>query len=52
LLTPFDDDWNSVMRIFGPRRNAAWVDYLQWEKTFSARVISDTTVRFALFAAN
>jgi len=51
LLTPFDDDWNSVMRIFGPRRNAAWVDYLQWEKTFSARVISDTTVRFALFAA-
>lgn len=52
LLTPFDDDWNSVMRIFGPRRNEAWVDYLQWEKTFSARVISDTTVRFALFAAD
>lgn len=52
LLTPFDDDWNSVMRIFGPRRNEAWIDYLQWEKSFSARVISDTTVRFALFAAD
>lgn len=50
LLTPFDDDWGSVMRVFGPRRDPAWADYLEWERALSARVVADPTVRFRFFA--
>ncbi|MDM0087580.1 MULTISPECIES: rhodanese-like domain-containing protein [unclassified Variovorax] len=49
LLTPFDDDWGSVMRVFGPARDAAWADYLAWERGLSARVAQDPTVRFRFF---
>lgn len=50
LLTPFDDDWGSVMRVFGPRRDAAWADYLAWERALSERVLRDPSVRFRFFA--
>ncbi len=49
LLTPFDDDWGSVMRVFGPRRDEAWKAYLDWETTFGARVATDRTVQFRWF---
>ncbi|MFH0132961.1 rhodanese-like domain-containing protein [Variovorax sp. VaC1] len=49
LLTPFDDDWGSVMRVFGPRRDAAWADYLAWERALSERVVQDPSVRFRFF---
>lgn len=48
-LTPFDDDWGSVMRVFGPRRDAAWADYLAWERALSERVLQDPSVRFNFF---
>ncbi|SFP76758.1 rhodanese-like domain-containing protein [Variovorax sp. 770b2] len=51
LLTPFDDDWGSVMRVFGPRRDAAWADYLAWERALAARVLQDPSVRFRFFPA-
>lgn len=50
LLTPFDDDWGSVMRVFGPRRDAAWAGYLAWERALAERVVKDPSVRFRLFA--
>ena len=50
LLTPFDDDWGSVMRVFGPRRDAAWADYLAWERALAGRVLQDPSVRFRFFA--
>jgi rhodanese-related sulfurtransferase len=50
LLTPFDDDWGSVMRVFGPRRDAAWADYLAWERALAGRVLQDSSVRFRFFA--
>jgi rhodanese-related sulfurtransferase len=50
LLTPFDDDWGSVMRVFGPRRDAAWADYLAWERALAERVLQDPSVRFRFFA--
>lgn len=49
LLSPFDDDWGSVMRVAGPRRDRAWADYLVWERELSARVIQDPTVQFKFF---
>ncbi len=49
LLGPFDDDWGSVMRVAGPRRNRVWADYLVWERGLSARVIQDPTVQFRFF---
>ena len=48
-LTPFDDDWGSVMRVPATRRDRAWRDYLAWERGLSARVLDDPTVRFRLF---
>ncbi|MGI4777602.1 MAG: rhodanese-like domain-containing protein [Janthinobacterium lividum] len=49
LLTPFEDDWGSVMRVPADRRDSAWADYLQWERTLEARVATDPTVSFRLF---
>lgn len=49
LLTPFDDDWGSAMRVFGPRRNDVWAAYLEWERGLSRRVIADPTVKFRFF---
>lgn len=49
LLTPFDDDWGSVMRVFGPRRDEAWAAYLAWERGLSRRVLEDPAVRFRFF---
>ncbi|MDM0109536.1 rhodanese-like domain-containing protein [Variovorax sp. J22R24] len=49
LLTPFDDDWGSVMRVFGPRRDAVWDAYLRWERGLGARVADDPTVQFRFF---
>jgi rhodanese-related sulfurtransferase len=51
LLTPFDDDGGSVMRVFGPKRDEAWRAYLDWERGIAARVIQDPTVKFQFFAA-
>ncbi|MBJ2156067.1 rhodanese-like domain-containing protein [Variovorax sp. IB41] len=51
LLTPFDDDWGSVMRVFGPRRDAAWAEYLAWERALAERVLQDPAVRFRFFSA-
>ncbi|WP_326543337.1 rhodanese-like domain-containing protein [Pseudorhodoferax sp.] len=51
LLSPFDDDWGSVMRVFGPARDAAWAAYLDWERGLAARVAQDATVRFRFFEA-
>ena len=49
LLTPFDDDWGSVMRVFGPRRDEVWADYLAWERGLAQRVVADPAVRFRFF---
>jgi rhodanese-related sulfurtransferase len=49
LLSQFDDDWGSVMRVAGPRRDRAWANYLVWERELSARVIQDPTVKFKFF---
>ncbi len=49
LLAPFDDDWGSVMRVFGPRRDAVWADYLAWERALAERVLQDPSVRFRFF---
>lgn len=49
LLTPFDDDWGSVMRVSAARRDRAWAQYLDWERGVSARITADPTVRFRLF---
>lgn len=46
LLTPFEDDWGSVMRVPPARRDLAWADYLAWERALAARVARDPTVRF------
>ncbi|WP_371319833.1 rhodanese-like domain-containing protein [Variovorax sp. dw_308] len=46
LLTPFDDDWGSTMRVRPDQRESAWRDYLAWERALSARVMRDPTVRF------
>ncbi|HUD34110.1 MAG TPA: rhodanese-like domain-containing protein, partial [Variovorax sp.] len=51
LLTPFEDDWGSVMRVPASRRERAWTDYLAWERGLSERVASDPTVSFRLFDA-
>ena len=50
LLTPFDDDFGSVMRVLGARRGAVWRDYLAWERGVAARIVRDPTVRFRFFA--
>ncbi|MEJ8845594.1 rhodanese-like domain-containing protein [Variovorax rhizosphaerae] len=50
LLTPFDDDWGSTMRVRPEHREAAWRDYLTWERALSARVMRDPTVRFKFLA--
>ena len=49
LLTPFEDDWGSVMRMPVERRERAWADYLAWERALDARVALDPTVAFRLF---
>ena len=49
LLTPFDDDWGSVMRVPASRRDRAWTDYLAWERRLGDRVARDPTVRFRFF---
>lgn len=49
LLTPFEDDWGSVMRVTPQRRDRAWANYLQWERSLEARVAADPTVSFKLF---
>ncbi|MGJ7510104.1 rhodanese-like domain-containing protein [Variovorax sp. GT1P44] len=49
LLTPFEDDWGSVMRVPASDRGRAWTKYLAWERGVSARVAIDPTVRFRLF---
>jgi rhodanese-related sulfurtransferase len=51
LLSPFDDDWGSVMRVYGAQRDDAWRSYLSWERTFSAEVAKDPLVRFHWFDA-
>lgn len=52
LLSPFDDDWGSVMRVTGPRRQRVWADYLVWERALSARVTQDPTVQFKFFGTS
>lgn len=49
LLTAFEDDWGSVMRLPVSRRASAWADYLVWERGLSDRVARDATVCFRLF---
>jgi rhodanese-related sulfurtransferase len=48
-LTPFEDDWGSVMRVPASRRERAWTDYLAWERALADRMARDDTVRFRLF---
>ena len=50
LLTPFEDDWGSVMRVPAEQRQRAWSDYLVWERALSERVVRDPTVRFRFFS--
>ncbi|HSU21633.1 MAG TPA: rhodanese-like domain-containing protein, partial [Variovorax sp.] len=50
LLTPFEDDWGSVMRLPPERRPDAWRDYLAWERALDARMARDATVSFRPFA--
>ena len=49
LLTAFEDDWGSVMRVPAARRDRVWEDYLHWERGLSERVMRDPTVSFRLF---
>ena len=49
LLTPFEDDWGSVMRVTAARRDHVWEDYLRWERGLGERVMRDRTVSFKLF---
>ncbi|MDM0059071.1 rhodanese-like domain-containing protein [Variovorax fucosicus] len=49
LLTPFEDDWGSVMRVPTQQRDRAWTDYLAWERSLSERVAQDPTVCFRFF---
>ncbi|MDM0021007.1 rhodanese-like domain-containing protein [Variovorax saccharolyticus] len=49
LLTPFEDDWGSVMRVPAARRDRAWADYLAWERGLGERVVRDPAVRFRLW---
>ncbi|WP_256856714.1 hypothetical protein [Variovorax sp. KK3] len=37
------------MRVFGPRRDAVWADYLAWERGLAQRVVADPAVRFRFF---
>jgi len=46
LLSPFDDDWGSTMRVRPEHREAAWRDYLAWERALSVRVMRDPNIRF------
>lgn len=49
LLTAFEDDWGSVMRVTAARRDRVWEDYLRWERGLGERVMRDRTVSFRLF---
>jgi rhodanese-related sulfurtransferase len=49
LLTPFEDDWGSVMRLPASHRGRAWPRYLEWERGVGARVVLDPTVQFRFF---
>ncbi|WPB59208.1 rhodanese-like domain-containing protein [Xylophilus sp. GOD-11R] len=49
LLSPFDDDFGSVMRHAGPDRAAGWHAYLRWERGVADRIARDPTVRFRFF---
>ncbi|HVR48282.1 MAG TPA: rhodanese-like domain-containing protein, partial [Pseudorhodoferax sp.] len=45
-LTPFWDDWGSVMRLRPEQRAAVYPRYLEWERGVAARAAVDATVRF------
>ncbi|MGJ7580162.1 rhodanese-like domain-containing protein [Variovorax sp. RHLX14] len=49
LLTAFEDDWGSVMRVTEERRDGVWESYLHWERGLGDRVMRDPTVSFRLF---
>ena len=49
LLTAFEDDWGSVMRVSAAQRDQVWEDYLRWERGLSERVMRDQTVSFRFF---
>lgn len=51
LLTPFLDDWGSIMRVPQEKRLPAWERYLQWERNLAARLEGDPGVRFRFFDA-
>ena len=49
LLTPFLDDWGSIMRVPESQRIPAWEQYLHWERNLAPRVTQDPAVRFRFF---
>lgn len=49
LLTPFLDDWGSIMRVPESQRLAAWERYLHWERQVAARIQAEPGLRFRFF---
>lgn len=45
-LTPFWDDWGSVMRLRPEQRAEVYPRYLEWERGVAARAAADATVQF------
>lgn len=49
LLTPFWDDWGSIMRVPESQRLAAWERYLHWERQVAALIQAEPSLRFRFF---
>lgn len=49
LLTPFLDDWGSVMRLAPDRRAAIYPKFLAWERAIASQMASDQTINFQFF---
>lgn len=48
-LTPFLDDWGSIMRVADADRIPVWDRYLKWERGLAPRIKNDPSVRFRFF---
>jgi rhodanese-related sulfurtransferase len=52
LLTPFMDDWGSVVRLRPDQRQKIYPTFLAWERSLGARIAIDDSVKFKFFDAN